>query len=154
MLAGSGMCVSCLTKPATGVQTSVLASPARFPDDLNDILQPGREYPSPTVPGQFESVVAWQWLLHQNQSFQTGEGLASGSSWWSRLVPAYHVCTRPGAQFAFVALASARRVYCTLYSHLLYPACPPGITFCGEGFVADLAATPLVRVGIARRIRG
>ena len=37
--------------------------PKAFPKALHSVLKPGREYASPTVPGQLQSCFAWLWLM-------------------------------------------------------------------------------------------
>ena len=59
------------------------AAPPDWPAALNDVLKPGKSWPSPAVPGQMESYIAWTWLTQEGRAGHREQGAAR--SWWSRL---------------------------------------------------------------------
>ena len=58
--------------------------PLHWPRQLNDVLNPKKTWPSPTVPGQAKSLIAWKLLQHL---FEENLHLDPWDAWWSRLVP-------------------------------------------------------------------
>ena len=58
--------------------------PLHWPRQLNDVLSPKKTWPSPTVPGQAKSLIAWKLLQHL---FEENLHLDPWDAWWSRLVP-------------------------------------------------------------------
>ena len=66
---------------------SFVAKPKDWPKQLNRVLDKHLDYPSPSVPGQCQSMLAWQWLLLKN----AGQHYEAATAWWSRLVPHHSV---------------------------------------------------------------
>ena len=73
---------------------------------MNGILDPSKDWPSPTVPGQCQSMLAWQWLLHRDGDVD--HNLEAADSWWSRLVPLHAVLLNPGLPIHSVCLFAGR----------------------------------------------
>ena len=89
------------------MKRSYIGKPRQWCDHLNGILNPANDYASPTVPGQFQSMLAWQWLLHRADN-ETAAHLGSADAWWSRLVPHHAVLLNPNLSIHCVCLIAGR----------------------------------------------
>ena len=95
---------------AVGKEKSKLgfqALPKDWLKTFDGILNPRREWPSPTVVGQVNSFVAWNWLCFFSDEL-LAKGVSSVASWVSRLVPQHHLLLQLDGDLASIPSFSCK----------------------------------------------
>ena len=95
----------------------VAAPPAQWPRKLNQVLNPSYKFPSPSVPGFFNSMLSWQRLLACGASNRLQD---CSRSWCSRLLQPRDIITFDG-QIHCVVLAVG------LWGYLCLPVVNPTV---------------------------
>ena len=81
--------------------------PEDWPDFMNQICMPDKAWPSPGVPGQLVSAVAWHWLKCRGDGDTSLEPWFFCKAWWSRLCSKHQVITHlPRSEHYLVALVT------------------------------------------------
>jgi len=79
--------------------------PKAWPQDLNQIVNPLRSWPSPGAKQYFNSTTAWAWLQAYWLDGFKRQGLPINASWLSRLVSEQHILQRGAGRSCSLCLA-------------------------------------------------
>ena len=110
-------------------RASFVARPVEWPDEFNTVLNPRRDWPSPTVPGQAQSWLAWHWL--RDVARQPGDDPTPPHlAWASRLAPKHALLVHSETQASYLTLFVGRW---GLIAHQLRP---------GDGHTWSVSCTP------------
>ena len=91
-------------KTAKATKLTFKPVPKKWPNEFDGIMDPKRDWPSPTVPRHANSMIAWVRIDTFSSSHAIVPGATVVSSWWSRLHPRHAVMVSQTTDTCYVCL--------------------------------------------------